>query len=369
MDEEEENSEQDAWEQFFVEVELAVLSILASRLATIDAGMTYTSLLATVPQDMAAIYAAVDQAAKSAAERAGKSARALLDTVDEWSRQFYAGTSRAFRSLLDLIGGKDAADKGGREAVDQIERTVKTSVMRMLGADGKPAGLREAYVSQCNYALSQIKAGRNPDKVVTETVKRLANAGVRVEYEGGATRELYSAASMNIMDAWRAERQEAMNVQADSFGADGVEVSSHALCAPDHLPYQGRRFTTSQFNAIQSSLSRKIGEGKNCRHYVKRVVLSVGGTSSKQRAKNNRKSLRKVENPSGGTMTAYEFSQWQRQRETAIRKKRMQAELLDAAKQAGEAEKARRDISAMKNDYDRWSKRNGVPTRHQRMML
>lgn len=369
MDEENDEREQDELGAFFLEVEAAIMGVLAARLGKLTADSTYVSVMSKIPEDMAKIYGIVERAAMKAKAKVPDIWQRLTEAADEWAKRFYAAKGKGAKSVTDIIGGTSIIDNGEREAANQVERFVRTSVMRMLDADGKPAGLREAYVSQCNYALAQIKAGQDPNKVVGETVKRLSHAGVRVEYKSGATRELYSAASMNIMDAYRQTQQDAENLHADEFGADGVEVSAHSMCAPDHLPYQGKQFTQAEFDAIQATLDRPIGKGYNCRHRVRRIVLGTGGISSKQRARAKRNSLREVKDPKGGTMTAYEFTQWQRATETRCRKWALQERLQREAGNVELADEIHRLNLMERRNYDRWSKLNGIGTRHERMML
>ena len=65
----------------------------------------------------------------------------------------------------------------------------------------------------------------------------------KVRYASGLTRRLDTAARQNVLDGFRALMQRTRDETGKAFGADGVEISAHMLCAEDHLPYQGRQFS------------------------------------------------------------------------------------------------------------------------------
>ena len=73
---------------------------------------------------------------------------------------------------------------------------------------------------------------------------RVRDTGTRaVQYESGHTRRVDTAVRMNVLDAMRRMNQRAMEEVGREFGADGVEIDAHMLCAEDHLPYQGQQFS------------------------------------------------------------------------------------------------------------------------------
>ena len=82
------------------------------------------------------------------------------------------------------------------------------------------------------------------------------------------------AAALQNVDGVRAVNNDTLRQLGREFGADGVQISLHALCAEDHLPYQGRRFTNKQFERLQNRLPRPFGMW-NCKHTIFPVVLGV----------------------------------------------------------------------------------------------
>lgn len=98
--------------------------------------------------------------------------------------------------------------------------------------------------------------------------------GLRVQYESGYTRRLDSAMRQNIIDGVSYVAQETARQAGEEFGADGVELSAHSPCAPDHLPYQGKQYSLQEYEELQASLRRPIGEW-NCRHFAYPVLLGI----------------------------------------------------------------------------------------------
>lgn len=361
------DEEQDELEQFYTAVEVFILSILCRRLAKLGENPSYVAMMEAIPKDLAAIAAAASAAETHGAALLFELLNRLADANDDWAAKFYEAAKVAQKRVADNLRTGWILKEAKRTASRDMRRYLKSDAWNIPGPDGKLSPMRAAYLAHCQAALSKIQAGMEPEQAIRDAVKILSAGGIRVKYSSGATRELYSAVSMNVMDAYRQCMDELREAQADEFGADGVQVSAHSMCAPDHLPYQGRQFSNAEFEKIQNSLGREIGHGMNCRHSVHRVRLGVGAYTSKQLGKMRRRSERKVDNPQGGTMTAYEFTQWQRAQETAIRKRRMKAQILDAAGLHDDAEAQRQRIMVSKRNYDQWSKRNGVPTRHERM--
>ena len=45
-----------------------------------------------------------------------------------------------------------------------------------------------------------------------------------------------------------------LDYHGQRFGSDGVEISAHAISAPDHLPVQGRQFSNEEFCKMQNGM-------------------------------------------------------------------------------------------------------------------
>lgn len=149
--------------------------------------------------------------------------------------------------------------------------------------------------------------------------------GMRVEYptllKNGEhlTRRLDSAVRMNILGGVRQLNQGIYDITGREFGADGVEVSAHLLCAPDHLDIQGRQLSNEEFEDINADLVRPIGE-LNCHHYTMPIVLGVSGeavdSDTLQEYKDYSNEMIEIDDR---TYTRYEASQAMRNLETKVR--------------------------------------------------
>lgn len=92
------------------------------------------------------------------------------------------------------------------------------------------------------------------------TVRDMARSGLRrVTFESGYSRRLDSKARMNILEGVRRLNSEMMAETGREFGVDGVEISAHGLCAPDHQPVQGRQYSNKDYERLNEALQRPIG--------------------------------------------------------------------------------------------------------------
>ena len=162
------------------------------------------------------------------------------------------------------------------------------------------------------------------------------------------------------MDATRRMNQRVMAEVGEQFGANGVEIDAHMLCAEDHLPYQGQQFTNEEFEQIQDSLDRPFGEW-NCRHTWAPII---GGVSPRAYTDEDverfaRFSTEEIE-IDGTTKTRYEWSQAMRRMETAIREKKDTATLAEAAGDQVLRRDCQSSINAMVKEYERISDRTGM---------
>ena len=191
--------------------------------------------------------------------------------------------------------------------------------------------------------------------------------GPRVQYASGRTMRLDSAVRQNVLDGMRALNQANMDAIGSAFGADGVELSAHPMCAEDHLPYQGKQFTNAEFAELQDSLPRPIGMW-NCRHIAYPILLGISppAHSAEELEEYRRGSTEQIE-IDGATHSRYQWTQIQRAIETAVRYKQDEITLAKAAGDDVLVRDARRQIRAMNSNYNRISEAAGTPRRRERM--
>ncbi len=226
----------------------------------------------------------------------------------------------------------------------------------------------EAYRDVVDRGIQAAQAGVEGYKSAMRRALREASVdGLRVKYASGRTMRLDSAVRMNVLDGIRALNQANMDAIGNVFGADGVELSAHPMCADDHLPYQGRQFTNAEFAELQDTLPRPIGMW-NCRHIAYPILLGVSrpAYSAQQLEEFKSNSTQKIE-IDGVKKSRYGWTQVQRSVETAVR---YQQDTITLARAAGDdalVRDAKRKIRELDSYYDRISEAAGTPKRRERM--
>lgn len=211
-----------------------------------------------------------------------------------------------------------------------------------------------AYRAAVDRAVQAAQSGvTDYASAVRQALREAAAGGLRVQYASGATRRLDSAVRMNVLDGVRQLNQDIAMQTGKQYGADGVELSAHALCAEDHLPYQGEQFSFKEFERLQAQLERPIGMW-NCRHFAFPIILGVSEpANSKELLENYRRTSREKITIDGVTKTRYEWTQQQRKLETAVRR---QKDIANTAKAAGDdvlRREAQYNIERYQAAYDR----------------
>jgi hypothetical protein len=154
------------------------------------------------------------------------------------------------------------------------------------------------------------------------------------------------------------------------FRADGVEISAHALCAEDHLPYQGLQMSEKEFDRLQTvKLDRPFGLW-NCKHTWHPILLGVSPPAyTPEELEAFRRNSREEITIDDVTKTRYEWTQEQRRVETAIR---YQKDIAVAAKASGDMVTRREcaaSIKALDEYYGRISAAAGLLERPERMAV
>ena len=202
---------------------------------------------------------------------------------------------------------------------------------------------------------------------IRRAMREAAQGGLRVKYpNSGLTRRLDTAVRMNVLDGIRSLNNDVLWQTGEEFGADGVELSAHALCAADHLPYQGRQYSLEAFEELQQRLRRPIGRW-NCKHTRFPITLGVSEPAyTPEELERLRRNSAEIIEIDGVKKSRYEWTQEQRRIETAIRH---QSDVITMAKAAGDREgvaEARRKIKALQRRYEHVSEAAGLELRYER---
>lgn len=237
--------------------------------------------------------------------------------------------------------------------------------------------LREYYIQTVDRAITFAQTGTvDYYTAMRSTIKEMARSGLRrVTFDSGYSRRLDSQARMNLLEGVRRLNSQMMEQTGREFGADGVEISAHALCAPDHQHIQGRQYSLAEFERINSRLKRPIGT-LNCHHFTTPIILGVSKPvySRSELAEINRRSNQKITyqttdrkgNTVTKTMSRYDASQRQRRLETAIRYAKDERDACVAAGDKLGATQARKKSAALTAEYKRFSEQAGLTVRLER---
>lgn len=286
----------------------------------------------------------------------------------EFSNTYYKArdmdTLHGYKSRSALSSFVDAAK------LQALDGTANTSNTYMIGfkRGTQIIPLREYYISAIDRAITYAQTGVvNYQSAIRSTVKEMARSGLRrLTWESGYSRRLDSSARMNILEGIRRLNGEMMEETGREFGADGVEISAHGLCAPDHRDIQGKQYSKEEFERLNRRLERPIGT-LNCHHFVTPIVLGVSKPvySRKELAEINRRSSERVEYK-GQKMSRYEASQKQRKMETAIRYAKDERDAMVAAGDKLGATQARKKSAALSAEYKRFCEQVGLTPRPER---
>ncbi|OUQ56224.1 hypothetical protein B5E58_11150 [Tyzzerella sp. An114] len=226
------------------------------------------------------------------------------------------------------------------------------------------------YNDTIDKAITAVATGVDDyNKVIRQSVKDLGGSGLRLKYESGYTRRIDSAVRQNIIDGVGYITQNIAKQNGIDFGANGVEISAHSPSAPDHLPYQGKQYTNEEFDYIQSTLKRPIGEW-NCRHFAYPIIM---GVSIPANSESELKSMERYSNEiiyiDGSKYTRYECTQIQRKLEKKIRYAREERELYKTVKDNELQKRVTEKIRILTNKYIDVSKKAGLPMRVDRSKI
>ena len=243
--------------------------------------------------------------------------------------------------------------------------------LNLAGDTGSLLTPGEAYKTLIDSAAAQMASGTmGLNQAVRSVLKQFADSGLQiVDYESGRTRSLGAAVEMNLKEATSMVYQGVQERVGQEFGADGVEISAHFDCAPDHLDIQGKQFSKEKFEKLQGSLARPIGK-LNCRHITYSIILGVSEpTYSDAELREMKEKSLAVQEFDGKQMTTYEAMQAQRKLEREIRKQKSRSVIAAAADDDEMRREAQLKINQLTGKYKDLSDAFGIQTKAQRMSV
>lgn len=284
---------------------------------------------------------------------------------------------------MDKVSYKDS--KQFQDIVKSVEKTTQgvfanlsnTTAIKLLkdNGEGYLKGIREAYEDVIDRCVLAVSTGQtNYQKAMYDTIKQLSSSGVKkifYDNEGkqAYVRRLDSSVRMNILDGVRQVNIGVQEQVGKEFGADGVEVSHHVNCAPDHIHIDGEQFSKKKFEKINNNLTRPVAS-MNCRHFVFSIVLGVSSPLyTKKQLEQDRKKNEKGFEYEGKKYTLYEGEQLQRKIELAVRQQKDLQIIAKASNDKDTISKTQNNITQLTQKYKELSKISGLPTKMDRMRV
>ena len=272
---------------------------------------------------------------------------------------------------------------------DTLERLRRSTLAMAAQTDDRldnlsnTTAISEPYRSAIDRAVLAVHENvTSYTEATRDTVRELGHAGMQVQYESGYHRRLDTAVRQNILDATGQVAQTAAIMAGEALNYNALEISAHAMSAPDHEPVQGRVFLVDEFYKLQQDQPSKDIDGHefeairrpikewNCGHFA--YPFDTRYSTRKYTEEQLQKF--KDDNEKGCTIgdrkyTLYEASQIMRRIETQIRREK---DTAIAAQAAGD-EQLRLDcqlrINHLSDLYKKVTDASGLTPRRERMTV
>jgi len=332
-------------------VEREILQTIGERIKNIGKILPSDATKLMRMRDTGADRAKITLMLQKAAKVNAEEMQAIYQKAAESDMEFYSRYFAAEKDWIPYAENEELQRKVAAQAYitgGTFENISNSTVMYLGGLDrtGRFLPLQNVYDGIVDKAIQAVSMGVSDyNSQIRDTLKQLADKGLyTVKYESGLKRRADSAIRMNVIDGVREINMLCDRMVGGKFGADGVELTAHNTCAPDHLPVQGRQFSREQFERLQGyqdstdytgnhydPIRRAIGQW-NCRHFTRSIILGVNKPvyTEKQleeiKAENNKKL-----SIDGKEYTPYEASQLMRKLETRIRQAKNEALVFGAS--------------------------------------
>ena len=302
----------------------------------------------------------IDEINKELARQTGLALNEIYSIYDESAKEIYNDVAYLYkaRGITQIPFDQNIILQN---YINSVKQLTKGTFINMSNT----TSISKAYRDTIDLAIDTVATGVDDyQSVMRKMLIDKAQNGAKVEYASGYKRRLDSACRMNILEGVRQVNAGVREQCGREYGADGVEIDAHGLCATDHLPYQGKQYSIDKYNKINDSLSRRIGTC-NCQHGISYIIIGISPPSY------NKEELDRMKQYSNEKITIrdkevtrYEASQLMRNAETKMRYK--QDEIVALKKAGFNYKKQEKQLISLKKNYYYISKRAGLRTRYDR---
>ncbi len=283
---------------------------------------------------------------------------------DAFAKMYYESKGLAPKTYITDAYLQSALNAVIKQTQGAIQNLSNTTALFYQMPDGSYADIRTAYIRAVDKAIYEVQSGSvDYHTAMKQTMLSLGKGTRCIEYASGYHRRLDSAIRQNILDSAKQLNQAIMNYHGKAFGADGVELTAHAVSAPDHVNVQGHRFTNEEFDKMQSGMDCKDIQGRkykgflrkitewNCKHFAIPVIVDIGSPAytDEQLAEMKKTSAAK-----------YDDTQKARAMETRLRTlKEQKNALLESGDDSG-AKQVQKKITAQQKVYREFCKQKSI---------
>ena len=292
---------------------------------------------------------------------------------DELASELYKARNMPLSTIATNTSLLNVVETAKKNIVDNVVNLSKTTGFMI---NGKMTDISKTYNYAVNRAIFEVEQGLfDYNTSMRSVIKQMADSGVRVvDYNSGYSRRLDSAVRMNVREGISQLNMNYREQQGQEFESDGVEISVHGLCAPDHLPIQGKQYSTKEFELLQSTLERPVGS-LNCKHVTMPIILGISkpiySDNELQEVKDNSNKQVKYQLPSGKTVeqSRYEATQSQRAQEVKIRRLKDVKNQLDIEGDKIGSATYQKKIKEQTVIYKRMSEQMGISPKLERTRI
>lgn len=363
------------------EINIEIAKVIAERIKTI--GELSASDIRKLTNSLEYLGADFQKITKLIAKYSGKGQQAVVDTLkqvadanDEFAKTFYSAkgiaantwhTDQYLHTLVEAMTRQTAAE------FTNLSQTLAYKI------DDRYISLRQMYSRAIDKAIYEVQSGTiDYHAAMRKTVRELATGlrvkdssltvdpetgEVKLHWESGYSRRLDSHIRQNLIDGVKQLQSQMLDYHGEQFDSDGVELSAHAISAPDHLPVQGRQFSNEEFDKLQNAMEfedvkgnkyepikRPIGQW-NCRHVRFPIIIGISEpVHSEEQLKEFAENSQKK----------YDLTQQQRAMETKLRSLKKQRLAASAAGDELEAKRLQRKINEQQTIYRRFSEKHNL---------
>ena len=242
--------------------------------------------------------------------------------LGEIRQQNYAKINAEGSNKTSKELGEQSLHKLNKSAYDGLGEFLKRIRDDYVVVNGQKIPVYDAYTKLLQQKILLGK-GESADKLIRKMVNEMLTNQIRVT-DNDRNIRLDTCVRRDLLDTFRNYQNDYRMALGQQLGLDGIEITVHGNCAPDHVDIQGKKYSIADFNKLQDSLERPISTC-NCYHTFFPCMLKGPATYSQEQLDEiRRKSAETVEytDVSGKLhhCTRYEGTQELRRQETAMRR-------------------------------------------------